>query len=95
MRILKSAANEARTALNYYRTKSPDLALAFASELDNSFSLITRNPMAFPAYASDVRKFTMHGFPFNIIYTLRDSEILILAIAHQRRKPDYWKNRPS
>lgn len=32
-------------------------------------------------------------FPYMLIYTIEESEIIVLAVAHQHRKPNYWKNR--
>lgn len=33
------------------------------------------------------------GFPFNIIYVLLDEEVVVIAYAHERRQPEYWKGR--
>jgi hypothetical protein len=35
----------------------------------------------------------MRRFPFNVLYQVLPDEIRVIAIAHQRRKPDYWKSR--
>jgi hypothetical protein len=39
------------------------------------------------------RRVNLPGFPFYISYFLRDNKILIAAIAHSSRHPDYWKKR--
>jgi hypothetical protein len=28
-----------------------------------------------------------------VVYTLEGDDLLVLAIAHQHRKPGYWRNR--
>ena len=33
------------------------------------------------------------GFPFNVVYRPSETEILIVAIAHQSRQPGYWLAR--
>jgi len=41
-----------------------------------------------------VRKKVLTGrFPFNLIYTIEPGRILIIAVAHQKRRPGYWAYR--
>jgi toxin ParE1/3/4 len=40
-----------------------------------------------------VRKFTLHRFPFVIFYQEHAAKIQVLAVAHARRRPGYWKTR--
>jgi hypothetical protein len=35
----------------------------------------------------------VRSFPFSVVYRLRPEEIVILAVAHQKRKPGYWRGR--
>jgi len=39
------------------------------------------------------RRVFIGRFPFSIIYIDRDGEIVIVAIAHQRKRPGYWRGR--
>jgi toxin ParE1/3/4 len=32
-------------------------------------------------------------FPFTLVYRLRGDEVEILAVAHARRRPGYWRSR--
>ena len=32
-------------------------------------------------------------FPFNIVYEIRQTEIVIVAVAHHKRRPGYWSQR--
>jgi hypothetical protein len=32
-------------------------------------------------------------FPYGLIYALDDGDILVLAVAHLHRRPDYWRDR--
>lgn len=40
-----------------------------------------------------VRRKGVAGFPYGVIYYTTDSEIVIVAYAHERRHPGYWKHR--
>jgi plasmid stabilization system protein ParE len=33
------------------------------------------------------------GFPFGVIYRANDEEVVIVAVAHQRKRPEYWGER--
>lgn len=32
-------------------------------------------------------------FPFQVIYYLTDTDLRVIAFAHNQRKPSYWKDR--
>lgn len=40
-----------------------------------------------------VRRKGVTGFPYGVIYYATDSEIVIVAYAHEKRRPGYWKQR--
>ncbi len=41
----------------------------------------------------NTRRLRVKGFPFSMIYRASDQEVLIVAVADSRRKPDYWAGR--
>ncbi len=41
----------------------------------------------------DVRRCMTRKFPYGILYTIEEDYILILAVMHCNREPNYWKNR--
>ena len=40
------------------------------------------------------RRVLVHGFPYQVLHRLSQYEIIIVAIAHLKRRPGYWKKRP-
>lgn len=51
-----------------------------------------------PAYGEEIprtpcRQCPVSGFPYTIVYTDGPQSIEIIAVAHQKRKPGYWKRR--
>jgi toxin ParE1/3/4 len=36
------------------------------------------------------RRIGVRGFPYHLAYRLTDDEVQVLAVAHDRRRPDYW-----
>lgn len=46
--------------------------------------------------ASESRECAVNGldvFPYGIVYFVRDDEVLVVAYAHERRRPGYWRER--
>lgn len=41
----------------------------------------------------DIRKISLQGFKFWVIYREVDDAVQVLAVAHHRRHPDYWMPR--
>jgi plasmid stabilization system protein ParE len=35
----------------------------------------------------------MRGFPYIVVYRVRDEEVDVLAVHHERRRPMYWADR--
>jgi plasmid stabilization system protein ParE len=91
--IHPSAIEEAHAAYHWYRERNEIVAKAFLSELDNAVEHISDEPLRWSSYIDRTRRFLLRKFPFSIIYRHGNETVQILAIAHERRKPGYWKKR--
>lgn len=87
------AAEEAEAARNWYEERSIVASRAFISELRHAVDQIAQPPEMWPTFELDTRPYVFPKFPFNLIYSLVGNEIQIIAVAHSKRKPGYWKNR--
>ena len=87
------AIAEARVAFRWYRDRSETAAEAFLAELDRAIDLISEAPMRWPAYVHRTRRFLLRRFPFVVVYREVGETIQVIAVAHGRRKPGYWKER--
>lgn len=47
----------------------------------------------YPTELGDIRKCVLTQFPYNLRYAVRGDLILIVAVSHQHREPDYWVDR--
>lgn len=86
------ATSEAREARLWYAERSSEAATRFFLELERALDLIAESPSRWPVRAG-VRKYVMRRFPFVIVFRVHDSTVEVLAIAHARRRPGYWKER--
>jgi toxin ParE1/3/4 len=39
------------------------------------------------------RRFPRHPFPNDLVYAPLEGDIFVIAFAHHRRRPDYWRSR--
>lgn len=87
------AISEARAARQWYEVRSEDAAKAFMAELDVGIESIQASPDLYPAYLHGTRRYLMRRFPYLIVYRVGASAIQIIAVAHGRRRPGYWRAR--
>lgn len=93
MRLLEPAQAELDEAIAWYAAQAPGLGDAFLIETLKSIQLIEQFPTAWHALTPQIRRCRLRRFPYSVIYTQDGSDLLVLALAHQHRKPDYWRNR--
>lgn len=87
------ARQELREATAFYNKETPALAHAFLDEVEYALTQVRDFPHSCPLLSRTVRKKVLRRFPYNILYSVRSEEIRILAIAHQKRRPFYWRGR--
>ncbi len=93
VRLHPEARAELREARKWYFERSPLSATAFAHAVDNAVYQIVEAPTRYPVAEHRTRKFVLQRFPFNIFYRPGEGEIVIVAAAHQKRRPGYWSAR--
>lgn len=87
------AAVEAQAAREWYDERGPALGKAFLAELDRAIDRIVESPDRWPKFRAGIRRYLMRRFPFMVIYRQIGEVIQVLAVAHARRKPGYWRHR--
>jgi plasmid stabilization system protein ParE len=98
LRIDPAAGEETKEAAQWYEDRRPGLGLEFLAAVDAGIQQIRNEPRRFARLETipeeeNVRRFLMDRFPYIIIYELTADEIRILAVAHTRRRPGYWRRR--
>jgi len=88
-----AAVEEAVAAARWYRERSPRAAKRFVDELNQVINKILETPQRWPRTTNGTRKLNLPCFPFAVVYWETEDHIRILAVAHGRRRPGYWKNR--
>ncbi len=93
LEYLEQALIDAEAAARWYAARSPTAAIRFSAELDDAEAAILERPEAWPRADQGTRRYLLRRFPFSVVYRIERSRILIVAVAHGRRRPGYWKNR--
>ena len=88
-----AAVVEARAAAEWYRERSASAANAFLAEIDHAIERISQSPEMWPSYVGGTKRFLLHRFPFSVIYREVFGSIQVVAVAHAKRRPGYWKSR--
>lgn len=87
------ALAEARAAYAWYRERNAVAAAAFMDELDAAVLAIGTDPLAWPAYLAGTRRYLLRRFPFSVVFRVREDGLQVVAVAHARRRPGYWRIR--
>jgi plasmid stabilization system protein ParE len=91
--FLPEAEEEFREAARYYETEAAGVGVAFVAEVRTAIRSIIKNPHAAAPVGSGIRKHVLKHFPYNILYAVEEDLLVIIAVAHQKRRPRYWRAR--
>ena len=92
--VHEDAKTEWDHAIAYYEAKVRGLGLDFHGRVERAIQKIQRNPQIWPRHRDPrFRKYLMERFPYLIFYMERAEDIWIVAVAHAKRRPGYWRKR--
>ncbi len=93
VQILREAETEFWEAFTEYEEIETELGIRFKDEIQRSVQLIRQHPTLPRLRGKCYRRVNCRVFPFYIAYHIRRNTIYVVAIAHAKRAPNYWKNR--
>jgi toxin ParE1/3/4 len=89
-----AAEAEFLESVGFYESRAQGLGEAFIAEFEAVICLVCNAPRQRPVEcAPDIRRAPLQRFPFSIIYREKQPKIQVLAVAHERRRPQYWLGR--
>jgi plasmid stabilization system protein ParE len=95
IRYLPDALDDLNEALAYYKQRSPNAAQRFVDAVRAEEKTILDFPeIAYPL-GGKLRVLQVTKFPYSLVYLPIEGDILIIAVAHHKRRPTYWKSRLS
>jgi plasmid stabilization system protein ParE len=93
MRYLTIAEIEFDEAVAWYRARSRGVARHFGQEVKIVERLLLEHPRIGKCVELDARSLCVNDFPYTLIYAIEKHEIVVVAVAHQSRRPGYWIDR--
>jgi plasmid stabilization system protein ParE len=80
-------------SFDWYAKRSPEVATRFANAIDSALTAVAGDPERFVAVDEQHRECPIRRFPFRIVYRVAEGRVLVVAVAHAKRRPGYWKDR--
>ena len=93
LRFHPEADAELAEAREWYKARSEVAAQAFALDIDHAIKRILESPLTYPIGMRGEHRFVLDRFPYTILYRIRGDLVFITAVAHQSRRPGYWRHR--
>jgi plasmid stabilization system protein ParE len=92
-RFVPAARREFLAAIVYYNQEQTGLGARFTAAVEEAAARALAFPRAGSPAAANTRRVFLQGFPFSVVYREVAVGIVIFAVAHQSRRPNYWELR--
>lgn len=93
VRFLRPAHRELVQAVRYYNIQRAGLGDAFRDEARATLQRVRGFPLAWHLMGGAIRRCQMQRFPYGILYEPTTDAIIVIAVAHLHREPNYWRAR--
>src|SRR3954454_10729808 len=87
------ASEEIEEAAKWYGRRSPAAEVAFLADLDHALAAVLDAPHRWTRFVDGTSRYVFSKFPYSLIYFVDDSVVVIVAVAHDKRRPGYWRGR--
>ncbi len=91
--ITAEAEQEISEVVQWYAAQDRQAAEVFKTIVFESVDIISQSPLSWAQVSDDgVRRFVLPRYPYKLFFAVMGNTVKILAVAHNRRTPDYWRN---
>ena len=91
--FLEEAKYELDEAIDYYDLQSPGLGQQFLQEILNTLDRVASFPQAWHPLSENTKRCQTTRFPYGLIYSVLENEILIISVSNLHREPTHWQHR--
>jgi plasmid stabilization system protein ParE len=89
----EEASRELQAEFAWLEAQSSGLGVRLVESIRSAVSGIREFPRQGSPRPDGSRRFLLADFPFDLVYVELHDRIVVLALAHQRRRPGYWRRR--
>ncbi len=98
VRFRAEARVDVAEAFEWYQRARSGLGVEFLEAIEAALDVVALSPLTWPVWPGssprdDVRHFPLRRFPYAIAYIVSGDVLLVLAVAHNRRRPGFWRDR--
>jgi len=98
LRILDEAEAEMLHAVKWYENQQDGLGSIFLVRVARALIDVRKNPDRHVQVGKRrsgvaIRQRAMRKHPYSIIYEVHPGQVVVLAVAHASRRPNYWRRR--
>ncbi len=98
VRLEAEAEDELDASAAWYERQRPGLGQDFIDEVAAALTRVGEAPQTFNLIpgvpqALGIRRAGVHRFPYAVLFFEQPDVVRVLAVAHQRRRPGYWRAR--
>lgn len=93
--VATAASEEWAGATRWYEERRPGLGAEFHDAVVAAIALIDTHPEigSLATGPTPTRELTLARFPYKLVYRIRTDDLYVVAIAHAKRRPGYWRQR--
>lgn len=92
-RFHPQAREEFREAIRWYRARNVNAGIEFRKAVSTAVREVVQSAGRWPRYLYGTHRYVLQRFPFSVVYLDDPEMVTIIAVAHAKRKPGYWKSR--
>jgi plasmid stabilization system protein ParE len=93
MSVHPACRAEISDALKWYRSKDPRVGANLRDAISHAAEQVRLLPGTWPPYLFRTRRFLVTGFSYSFVYRENGSLIEVIALAHAKQRPGYWRER--
>lgn len=90
VRVLAEAERDINEAFRYYISRSKAVGNDFLIEIEHTLSLIERHPQIGSPSERKTRRLRLKRFPYILWYRRDGESLVVLAVSHERRRPQLY-----
>ena len=88
-----AASEEIVETTAYYEREVPGLGDSVMTEVERVIGVLCDQPNIGQIVGEEFRRILLARFPCSLIYSIESEQVWLVAVAHHRRRPGYWKDR--
>jgi plasmid stabilization system protein ParE len=92
--VRAEAEQEIITAAEWHESRGSGLAAEFLRSIDAALAAVERAPLQHGEVLPGFRRCLLKRFPYSLIFSVSDQDVVVLACTHWRQNPRRWQKRP-